>query len=378
MAICEVKECKSRAVYGVKQNFATRCKDKEHIEKNMVYTPRMYCSHEKRHSKCEDCKNDLTCEVNGCENKSTYGMKQEFPSRCKIGDHREKRMVTQSRSYCHHYRLGCQCKTCDGSSICIHGRHRKQCKECHGASICLHDKRRTACYICNPESNFFCVRRYNNDTRCITKKNKEYDNHCVSCFVELFPNDPKTEMVRLARKELNIFRYLIAEFPDKFIYGKQLLITDREEKCTLFNRLIDFQTEFDDCVLAIEVDEDQHKYYDPMDEKLRIMQIYQDAGKNLIFIRFNPDSYKIDGKIKKTKMSKRREALKDKINEIIDKINRGDKFDEWYTEIKLFFDEGEMKDDTSIRCSGISKRAKRRCRRKVAKEGMFCFRHILH
>ena len=78
---------------------------------------------------------------------------------------------------------------------------------------------------------------------------------------------------------------------------------------------------------------------------------------------------------KNLKMSKRYEVLKDKINEIIDKIEHSYNFDSWFTEIKLFFDEGEVKLDTSIRCIGFSKKAKRKCRNKVSKLGELCFNH---
>nr|QBK93532.1 MAG: endonuclease [Pithovirus LCPAC404] len=161
-----------------------------------------------------------------------------------------------------------------------------------------------------------------------------------------------------------------------FIYGKHVVIADRKKKCTSFNRLIDAQTEFDNCVLIIEIDENQHKYYNLKDEELRIAQIYQDTGKNLIIIRFNPDKYIENGKIKNPKMSIRYKVLKNRINDIIDKIENGYEFDSWYTKIKLFFDDdSKPKDDTAIRCAGFSKIAKRRCRNKVSKEGMFCHDH---
>nr|QBK92742.1 MAG: endonuclease [Pithovirus LCPAC401] len=203
----------------------------------------------------------------------------------------------------------------------------------------------------------------------------KYNNYCATCFVELFPNDPRSKTVPLPNKELKVRQYLNENFPDRFIYGKQLFIADREKRCTSFNRCIDAQTEFDDYILAIEVDENQHKWYDLMDEELRIMQIYQNAGKNLIFIRFNPDKYVVNGETKNPQMPKRYEVLKNKINEIIDKISHSYKFDSWYTEIKLFFDEGETKLDTSIRCVGFSKKAQRRCLNKVSKEGELCFKH---
>ena len=46
-------------------------------------------------------------------------------------------------------------------------------------------------------------------------------------------------------------------------------------------------------VIIIEVDENQHTSYDCSCENKRLMELSQDIGhRNLIFIRFNPDSYK--------------------------------------------------------------------------------------
>ena len=45
---------------------------------------------------------------------------------------------------------------------------------------------------------------------------------------------------------------------------------------------------------VIEIDEFQHKNYDEICEKNRMIQIFQDfSGTAIIFIRFNPDNYKI-------------------------------------------------------------------------------------
>ena len=306
MGKCEIEECKNKVCYGIKKKFATRCKQYGHAEKGMVFQPRTYCSHERRHNKCEDCKDDLICGFNDCENKSTYGKKQEFPTRCKIKEHQKEGMVVNPRVYCLHdrvcsickeckggsiclhNRILSRCRECKGSSFCLHNRIRSKCRECQGASICSHNRMRITCYICQPESNYFCIRRYSNGTRCTTIKNPKYDKYCVACFVAVFPDDSRTEKARIANEELKVRQYFNTTFPNRFIHNRQLFIADREKKCTSFNRRLDFQAEFDDCVLVVEVDENQHKYYDPMDEELRIMQIYQNADKNLIFIRFNP------------------------------------------------------------------------------------------
>ncbi len=150
MVKCEVEECKTIAKYGIKQEFAIRCK--KHAEEDMVFNSRGYCSHEKYHNKCENCKNDLTCDFDGCEDKSTYGVKQRFPTRCKIKEHREEEMVLIPRFYCYHNRYRSVCKDCNGSSICEHGKQRSKCKDCEGSSICEHGKERSQCKDCDGSS----------------------------------------------------------------------------------------------------------------------------------------------------------------------------------------------------------------------------------
>lgn len=48
-------------------------------------------------------------------------------------------------------------------------------------------------------------------------------------------------------------------------------------------------------VIIVEIDEDQHKSYDTTCEKVRTMELWEDiACRDIVFIRFNPDSY-VDG-----------------------------------------------------------------------------------
>jgi len=50
-------------------------------------------------------------------------------------------------------------------------------------------------------------------------------------------------------------------------------------------------------IVIIEVDENQHIDYDCSCQNKRIMELSQDLGhRPIIFIRFNPDDYKKDGK----------------------------------------------------------------------------------
>jgi hypothetical protein len=93
-------------------------------------------------------------------------------------------------------------------------------------------------------------------------------------------------------------------------------------------------------LVAVEVDERQHKGYDKEDEEMRITEILHNIGvdKKMVFIRFNPDSYKVDGKSKRTAMDKRYIALKEQITEVLGFLHSGGEYEDIHTEFKLFFD----------------------------------------
>ena len=443
MVTCDFEQCQAIAKYGVKQLKLSRCK--EHKEKGMVTQSPRYCKHNKRKDQCTECGDKssiIKCNFDGCSKPSEYGVKQLKLSRCK--EHKETGMVMEPNRYCkhdkrkrdcrkcegasfcihdkrrtrckecggsqicEHGRQRCHCRECKGSQFCEHGRRRNVCKDCNGSQICEHNLQRSICvkckgsaickheiqrkqcWQCNPDSNYFCVRRYDNGTRCPKKKQSKYKNHCTTCFVELFPTDPLSKIAHLASKELRTLKYLTETFPGVFIHNRRLLISDRDDSCTPHNRRIDFQTKIDSYVLCVEVDENQHKRYDPLDEEKRIMEIYENADRKMIFIRFNPDSYKEDGKLKRTLLDKRFIILKDKINEVINRIKHGDGYDNWLTEIKMFYDlpKGAQtqsvydcatskiikKEKSIIHCSGTT-RKKERCKNKVRSEGDFCRVH---
>jgi hypothetical protein len=107
-----------------------------------------------------------------------------------------------------------------------------------------------------------------------------------------------------------------------------------------------------DQVIIVEVDENQHKDYECSCENKRRMELSQDIGhRPLVFIRFNPDSYKnkeenitscwsINGNgvcvVKKTKSDEwlaRLAALKDSVSYWLE--NKTDKMVEV---IQLFYD----------------------------------------
>jgi hypothetical protein len=87
-------------------------------------------------------------------------------------------------------------------------------------------------------------------------------------------------------KEYEIRNYVINAFP---IYN---WICDKMINNGSSRRRPDMLLELDNQIIIIEVDENQHLYYDCSCQNKRIMELSQDVNfKNIIFIRFNPDEY---------------------------------------------------------------------------------------
>ena len=61
-------------------------------------------------------------------------------------------------------------------------------------------------------------------------------------------------------------------------------------------RRIDHCKLINDTLLCIEIDENQHKSYSKEDEIARYNDLFMGFGGKFIFIRFNPDKYKNNGK----------------------------------------------------------------------------------
>jgi len=119
---------------------------------------------------------------------------------------------------------------------------------------------------------------------------KKYDYYCTLCFEQNFPNDPRTNEIRGKTKEMMVRDFLSQNYTeDNFIHNKPLWTG--QEDCTC-RRRIDFRLLIGNTLLCIEVDEDQHKYRNKMDEELRYDDLMMLHGGKFIFIRFNPDMYK--------------------------------------------------------------------------------------
>ena len=165
-----------------------------------------------------------------------------------------------------------------------------------------------ACFITKPSYNFagekqgiYCVTHKLNDMIDVIHKtcksdwcsiipyNKKYDGYCLFCYINLFPDKPVSRNYKT--KEYAVIEFIKTKFPNlNFIADKIVSDGCSRRRPDLFLDIL-YQ------IIIIEIDENQHTDYDCFCENKRIMELSQDLGhRPIVFIRFNPDDYKKDGK----------------------------------------------------------------------------------
>ena len=115
--------------------------------------------------------------------------------------------------------------------------------------------------------------------------NHKYEGYCAFCFSHMFPDNEKSKNYKT--KEIAVRDYISERYPD-FTWICDTRIPDG---CS--RRRPDLMLDLGYQVIIIEVDENQHIFYDSICENKRLMELSQDINhRNLVFIRFNPDAYK--------------------------------------------------------------------------------------
>ena len=114
--------------------------------------------------------------------------------------------------------------------------------------------------------------------------NPKYEGYCAYCFSYMFPDKKLSRNFKT--KETAVRDYILEKYPD-FTW-----ICDKRVPDGCSKRRPDLILDLGYKVIIIEVDENQHTAYDCSCENKRLMEISKDINhRNLIFIRFNPDSY---------------------------------------------------------------------------------------
>ena len=126
---------------------------------------RLYCSHNRRLSRCKKCGGSQICEHGrmkySCKECGGSGICEHGRQKhhckecggsaiCEHGRRKDRCKECGGSAICEHGSQKYQCKECGGSGICEHGRLKYRCKECGGSAICVHGRRKFQCKICNP------------------------------------------------------------------------------------------------------------------------------------------------------------------------------------------------------------------------------------
>ena len=265
-----------------------------------------YCEHGNIQSQCKQCGTGRCKHGNGklrckqCGTSCEHGNIKSQCKKCGTGCCKHGNIKSRCKEcgigYCEHGNRKSQCKKC-GTGYCEHGKQISHCKKC-GTGYCEHGNRKSHCKKCGTgrcehgEIKARCE-KCGGSGLCILckkiRKNRKYGNgnNCTNCYI--FKN-PKSEVAiknRVLKQDLinDIYKEMYPKFKwDSF----DTVIQD-----TCNNRRPDYFKECYTHVLILEIDENQHKYYNKQCEKNRINELFTGfADRKIIFIRFNPDGYK--------------------------------------------------------------------------------------
>jgi hypothetical protein len=335
-SLCTEKDCTTRATYKISGSKPTKCYN--HHTTDMV-------KHELR-----KCKN--------CDKRPTYGLKNGKVEYCT--KHKKEGMIDlknfrctkcgiiasygiSKREYCAVHKTDTMKLIC--TTICkICGKRAYyNVKDQRGELYCKEHKSETAVPMSNGCSHEGCTV---NASFALDKQSSKYCNvHKTDKMISIdsklctlcnLPHTSKNKECQYCRpskrartKEEKIKKELETEDElRKFVYNKEC--TDNRTICGRYRP--DFLYDRTTYFVILEVDEYEHHIYDTGCELIRMNNIAYGLGLPTIFIRFNPDTYKENGEIKKTSYKKRLEILKSALLETFAKEPT-----EYLTIKKLFY-----------------------------------------
>jgi hypothetical protein len=244
---CQYLDCDKQPVYNILgKNTGLYCK--EHKEDNMVNVI------EKR--KCQY----LGCNIRPCYN--TSGEKKGIF----CSEHKEIDMIDVVNKRCQY--LGCE-----STSRCFN-----KIGEIRGI-FCFNHKETGMIDVVNKK----CI-----ECNEVQVYNLQYRNHCTRCFVHKFPEEKISRNYKI--KEQCMVDFIQETYAEiAFTFDKKVGACSKRRP----DAFIDLLTH----VLIIECDENQHGSYNTSCENSRTMELFVDFNNRpIVFIRFNPDTYTVDGK----------------------------------------------------------------------------------
>ena len=149
------------------------------------------------------------------------------------------------------------------------------------------EKKRLFCIDCKDATMISLKGKTCSNSWCYTQVcTTKFDGFCMRCFVYMYPEHELSKNYKA--KELQVVQFI----KDK--YSKEYVLTfDQKINGGCSRRRPDVFLDMFTHIVIIEVDEEQHAYYDNTCEFARINELFTDVGdRPIVFIRFNPDKYK--------------------------------------------------------------------------------------
>ncbi len=238
---CQYIECDKYPSYGVESGKAIYCKDHKTDEMTNVKSKR--------------------CEVDNCTKVPRYGLEPKIATHCRT--HADSAMFNVKDKCCQH-------DECD-----IHPNYG------------LELGNPTHCRVHASTNMFDVIGKRCEFPLCDTRVNSKYSPYCARCHFFLSPNDPRIRNYKT--KEHAFMIPLSEQYPE--------IILDKIVQGGCSKRRPDGLLDCLSHSIVIEIDEDQHISYDSLCNNRRNMELFTDLGNRpVVFIRLNPDSYKINGK----------------------------------------------------------------------------------
>ena len=325
-------DCIKTALYG-QNNKKQFCKD--HVPKTEEYIK---------------LNKDKECLYEGCNKVPNYGFKDGIKEYCNI--HKLEHMIQLFQK--------CIIDDCNNRAR-YNEQSEKGAKYCNGHKLSsMKDNSKKLCIEenCNDEAHYN-VKNDNNSIYCnLHKKENMCSNKVKTCKYEdcltdaYFGTKAEPKQYCVTHKKDKMYNYTSKKCtscnlyevkkqpylciycnPDRLKKTKELEVTD-----FLKNNNIDFiynkSTGFScgnyrpdiliDCVthfIIVEVDEGQHKQHSTECEYIRMNNIYLSLGLPTIFIRFNPDTFKVNNVRNYTKSNSRLKNVLKVIEEYKNKEN---------------------------------------------------------
>lgn len=254
---------------------------------------RFLCEHGKQKYQCRDCGGSAFCDHG---RRKTYCRDCGGSGLCGHSKRKAECKDCGGWAFCDHGRLKSRCMDCGGAGICEHGRQKTHCRDCGGSAFCEHRRQKSRCKDCGGAG--ICEHGKNKGS-CTEHPCGSIPsaNKCIALcgtLVKRVSGVPATHFCASCRKGHGIHALKKYEQQMETWLDDAGLVWSYSNKklpCAPTTRYPDYLfVASADHVVLLEVDEHEHKDYNPECEIKRISEFMDgiDYG-NLHVVRFNPN-----------------------------------------------------------------------------------------